>query len=100
MRRSRELLADCQHVREALGTLVHRERRRLKLSQTELAAALGESQSMISRIELGTALPNFVVWHNLCRVFGYAPDYNTAFKKFQKLDAGLQAVDQLTEDSR
>ena len=61
-----DLIRDTQLERRLLGGIVETRRLKKKLSQTDLARAAGITQSMLSRIELGTTKTSAFVLYNLC----------------------------------
>jgi transcriptional regulator with XRE-family HTH domain len=59
---------------DALAAAVVELRVRAKLSQRELASAVGREQSFIGRIETGQRRVDLVEWITICRACGADPE--------------------------
>jgi transcriptional regulator with XRE-family HTH domain len=58
---------------ESFGAQVRRYRKRLGLSQSNLASRINLSDEMIGKIERGVAGASFTTIESLCRVFSVSP---------------------------
>ncbi|HEY9717722.1 MAG TPA: helix-turn-helix domain-containing protein [Trichormus sp.] len=72
---------EVDHDRKLIGIIVRRRRKRLRLSQRELANKLGLHQSVLSKIESGTRIVNANLLILICRKLGLrltpVPEYVT-----------------------
>ena len=54
---------------EKIGKFIADERKKKKLTQTELANIIGVSNKTVSKWECGNAIPDYGVFENLCEEF-------------------------------
>ena len=54
---------------EKIGKFIADERKKKKLTQTELASIIGVSNKTVSKWECGNAIPDYGVFDNLCKEF-------------------------------
>jgi len=76
----------------ALGKVIVHLRKSQGLSQTAFAEKIGTTQSTLSRIELGTVVPDAVVFRAIAREAGMAPD-----ELYEAVDGTLAKAKTLAE---
>lgn len=60
---------------EALGKKSRRKRRKMDITQEQLAALVGISTSFMGHIERGTRVPSVETLYRVCKALGASADY-------------------------
>ena len=68
-----------------IGKLFRAVRHSRDLTQVEFARAIFSSQSHLSKVESGIALPALVVWAHFCRAFDVSPECLLSLDLLEKL---------------
>ena len=77
---------------KAMGSRIQQRRKRLGITQEQLAEKTGVSTSFIGHIERGTQIPSVETLWKICRAIGCSMDTVITKNIVAKIDAKLQFV--------